>query len=120
MHTGKILAQLRNRKGWTQAQLAERVAMTQAHINKLENDKMKPRPKTLERLAEALGVTVDELTLASQSPLASDIVRFDPELSQLLNQIAILTEEQRGALRTFLHSMITCQQIQRLTTSKAS
>ena len=120
MHTGKIIAQLRTRKGWTQAHLAELVAMTQAHINKLENEKMKPRHKTLERIAEVFGITVDDLIQPSQSTIATDVIKIDPELGKLLSQIDILSEDQRGALRTFLHSMITCQQIQRLTSAKAS
>ncbi len=115
MSLGKTIAQLRTRKGWTQAQLAEHVGMTSAHINRLEHDRMKPRPKTLERLAEAFGTSIADLTQAVEHPLAADWARQDPELGQLVGQIPLLNDEQRNALRTFLRSMVTCQQIQRLT-----
>ncbi len=51
------LRELRNAKGWTQAQLADAAGVTRATVNRLENR----RPasidfEVLERLAKALGV----------------------------------------------------------------
>ena len=120
MSLGKTIAKLRVRKGLTQAQLAEKIEMAAAHINRLEHDRMKPRPKTLERIAEALSVSKEDLMLAAGHETPPELAAHDPELASLLSQIPLLDSEQKQALRTFLRSMITCQQIQRLTSARAS
>ncbi|MBI4758178.1 MAG: helix-turn-helix transcriptional regulator [Chloroflexi bacterium] len=102
----------------TQQQLADRVGMHQNHINRLENDRMQPRTKTVDKLASALEVTVEELVNA-QVAIPPSVLKDDPELADLLGHLALLNDEQRHALRTFLRSMITCQQVQRLTTTRA-
>lgn len=115
MSFGKTIAKLRTRKGLTQAQLAEKVEMASAHINRLEHDRMKPRAKTIERLAEALSVTKEDLMVAAGGEIPDEVSAHDPELASLLSQIPLLDTDQKYALRTFLRSMITCQQIHKLT-----
>ena len=46
----------------TQIELATRAAVSQPYINDLENNRRGAKHETLERIAVALGVTVDELT----------------------------------------------------------
>lgn len=118
MSLGKAIARLRIKKGWTQRELAEHAEMHQNHINRLENDRMRPRPRTLEKLAEVLDSSAEELVAAeSQNP--PDWAGDDPELAELLTQIPMLDEEQRQALRTFLRSMVTCQEVRRVTSRGA-
>jgi transcriptional regulator with XRE-family HTH domain len=52
------IRQLRNEKGLSQAKLAVRADMDPATLNRLEQGKGNPNLKTLERVAEALGVEV--------------------------------------------------------------
>lgn len=120
MSLGKAITKLRQKRDWTQAELAGKVDMTTAHINRLENDRMKPRPRTLERLASALGVTPEELKTSTEASVPNEINQQEPELAQLLSKLPLLDGEQRQALTVFLRSMITCQQIQRLTAARAS
>ena len=47
--------------GLTQAELAERVGMHRVSIVELEGGKRLPRPRTLKKLADALGVDTREL-----------------------------------------------------------
>ncbi|MDR4467085.1 MAG: helix-turn-helix transcriptional regulator [Nitrospira sp.] len=56
------LRQLRHAKGWRQTDLAQKARVTQALISQLETGK-KTRPSVvpLLRIANALGVSVDEL-----------------------------------------------------------
>jgi len=59
------LAQLRLRKGLSQEQLAKLVKTTQPQIAKLESgNTADPRISTVTRLAEALGATVEEVSIA--------------------------------------------------------
>ncbi|MEW6277771.1 MAG: helix-turn-helix domain-containing protein [Candidatus Eremiobacterota bacterium] len=114
MSLGKTISRLRTKKGWTQAQLAEQLGMHQNHVNRLENDKMKPRPNTLERLAEVLDASIDDLLAAADTEITLSWAKDDPELAGLLLQIPILDEEQRNALKAVLRSMVACQEIQRI------
>ncbi len=47
--------------GFTQAELAERVGVSRDTIVRLERGKQPPRPRTLKKIADALGVDTKEL-----------------------------------------------------------
>ena len=50
---------LRMRAGYSQAQLAEKISMSQPNICEFEAGKSKPSVNTLQRLADALGTSAD-------------------------------------------------------------
>ncbi len=58
----RLVKQLREGKGWTQAELAKRVKVTRPYITMLESGVRKtPSLMMLKRLAKALGVPVTAL-----------------------------------------------------------
>lgn len=69
-------------KSVTPTALAERTGIALSHISQLRHGKRKPSRKTLERISQGLGVTVDEL-LSAKSPTAPKEYpksEFDKEL----------------------------------------
>ena len=64
----RTLGQLREIRGWTQAQLAEASGVPRPTIANLESGSANPTLSVLTRIAGALGVTLDELV---SPPLAS-------------------------------------------------
>lgn len=56
------LKEVRKAKGLTQLQLSEVSGVNRVSIAKYESGKSTPSLQTAERLAMALGVTIDELT----------------------------------------------------------
>lgn len=62
---GRFLAEVRQRRGLTQRELADRAGMTQANVSRIELDKISPTLLTLERLLGAMGETL----LLSSTPL---------------------------------------------------
>ncbi|PZD94834.1 transcriptional regulator [Paenibacillus sambharensis] len=52
----------RKLKGFTQQQLAERLGVSVAVLGSLERGTRKPETKLIERIAESLGVSYEELT----------------------------------------------------------
>ena len=58
---GKKIKELRKKKAFTQAQLAELVNVDDKHISCIEGGKNFPSPDLLERLACSLNVSVKEL-----------------------------------------------------------
>lgn len=60
-HVGGRIKAYRESLGLTQADLADKAGLTQSHISRLENATHSATHKTLEKIAQALGVQVGEL-----------------------------------------------------------
>lgn len=58
------IAQLRLRKGWSQAALARRADTSQPYIARLELGRVDPQLSTVRKIARALGVSTDTLMQA--------------------------------------------------------
>ncbi|WP_368233485.1 helix-turn-helix domain-containing protein [Anaerotruncus rubiinfantis] len=58
---GENIVRLRQLKGWTQEDLAHYADLTVSSISKIERGKSNPTLRTLDRIADALGVETDEL-----------------------------------------------------------
>lgn len=58
---GNIVAAFRKEKGMTQLELAEKMGVTDKAVSKWERDLSFPDVSSIPKLAEILGVTVDEL-----------------------------------------------------------
>jgi transcriptional regulator with XRE-family HTH domain len=54
--TGQVIRMLRDLKGWTQEQLAERSKISATNLSLLENDRVDIGKKRVEQLARAFGV----------------------------------------------------------------
>lgn len=76
-------------------------------ITRWEKGKVLPRPDSLERLAEALGVSMEELTQESVTPSMLFAQLQDPELSTLLAQVDALDQRDKEALKAVLEAMLT-------------
>ncbi len=61
MSLGTRIMQVRNQKGLTQRQLSERTGIAGSYLSRIENRRLEPRPKTLRKIADALGIPVSEL-----------------------------------------------------------
>jgi transcriptional regulator with XRE-family HTH domain len=61
VYVGDRLKWLRTLNALTQAELAEKAGLTTAAVARIERDEAEPRPTTLRKLAEALGVQPREL-----------------------------------------------------------
>ena len=69
---GREIRRLREGKNWSQAQLAVYAGSSQPTVNQIESGKRNPSTRTLQKLAEALGVGVADLFPKGQAPLWSD------------------------------------------------
>lgn len=62
---GRNFAHIRNAKGLTQEQVAELSGISQQYLSGLELGKRNPTILTLHELAQALGVTIEDLVRAN-------------------------------------------------------
>jgi transcriptional regulator with XRE-family HTH domain len=60
MHLGTRILQARNLRSISQSQLAGRAGLAASYLSRIENRKIDPRPKTLRKIAEALGIPLAE------------------------------------------------------------
>lgn len=58
---GDNLRRIRTKKGITQGDIAKSLEVSRGFVSNLENGKTNPTLATIARVAEALGVTTDEL-----------------------------------------------------------
>lgn len=58
---GDVVRRCRDRKGWSQEELAKRAGLDKTSIVRLENASEKSKRGTLEKVAAALGITVPEM-----------------------------------------------------------
>lgn len=78
---GNFLCMLREKKGMTQADLANKLGVTPAAVSKWENGSAKPRVEILFQVATLLGVRAEELM--SGQYIAEDTI--DPEVVKQIN-----------------------------------
>lgn len=80
MNYGERISELRERRGWTQEELANSVGITRAALSHYEKNRRKPDFDTLTRLADRFNVSIDYLIgrtneeKAVLDPVARDFV----------------------------------------------
>ncbi len=79
---GALITELRKEKGMTQAQLAEQMGVTDKAVSKWERDLSCPDISSVPKLAEILGVTVDQLMQGEKS--SSPIPKTVQEITALI------------------------------------
>lgn len=113
MALGKTIEQLRKRKGLTQAQLAAHLDLHPSVITRWEKRQVQPRAKVLDKLAEVLEVSVEELMAGEYGALRATFREVnDPDLTELLSQLHRLDDSEREALKVFLKAMLARAQME--------
>ena len=59
MEAGKIIAQLRDQKGWSQSELANRAGVSHVMIGKYERGDATPSLEVAKKIADTLEVSLD-------------------------------------------------------------
>jgi putative molybdopterin biosynthesis protein len=72
------IKQARLRRGWTQAQLAERAGVSRTAVTAIEGERLVPSVAAALALAQALGSTVEELFGSAGSRTAADVWAWEP------------------------------------------
>lgn len=99
---------LRQRSGLSQRQLAMRMKVPRTYVSKIENEKATPTLSSLERLANALEVTVPEL-LAGGCSREREIrdLMADEFIAEMVPYITKLNGMQWSSLLTQMRDMTT-------------
>jgi len=76
MITGKLLKKMREEISMTQEQLAELAGISQAHVAKIENEKVNPRLSTVNKI---MSVLRSNSTLKCEEYLTKKVIYVDPK-----------------------------------------
>jgi transcriptional regulator with XRE-family HTH domain len=96
---GARLRALREARGLTQRQLADRTGLDAGHIGMLETNKYEPRAETKRKLAQGLGVPPQDLDeprgkRSWKADFAND-PRYSEEVKRVILQLAEAEEQRR-------------------------
>jgi len=111
---GNNIKEARKRRGWTQRDLAEQIGSDPSYVNRVETGKINPTVAVAERLADALGCTLDYLVKGPESE--ADI--RDKRLSEKIRLIDDLDEDDRSALLHMIDTMLAKKQIREVLDGK--
>ena len=98
---------LRKERGWTQAQVAEKIGISVGQVKKYEKGDSAPTLHILARMAMVFGVSADELVFENGSGPAAH--KLDTELLQRFEKIAQLPDRERDAVLVLIDSVIARQ-----------
>lgn len=118
MTVGQKIRKLRRNQDLTQAELGKKSGIDARNLTRYENDHLHPSMKVLKRIAEALGVAVDELIEAEEKH-TPEIALHDKELLQQFQAVEQMDSDDKEALKRVIQAMILKTQIQGLTSRSA-
>lgn len=115
--SGELLARLRARRGWSQAQFAKQSGIAAAQISRYELGENEPRPIAIAKMAKCLNVAEDSLFRDLSDDSASCVngpelleVEFFPEYNEFVNAAkAIQTVKAAQFTEAALRLEIACQ-----------
>lgn len=112
MALGKTIEHLRKQAGLSRKELAERVEVHQTIVGRWESGTAQPRAKSLEKLADVFGISVEQI-MAGDYVGVSQALRGtdDPDLMQLVLQLHKLSSQERDALKVVMKSMLARAQV---------
>jgi transcriptional regulator with XRE-family HTH domain len=100
METGKIIAALRDKKGWSQTDLAAKSQVSRVMIGKYERDEAVPSIDAAKKIADALEVSLDHLV--GEGVLNG----FDKKTLKRLQELEHLEEDKKKTLFDLIDTYI--------------
>lgn len=90
MTIGQRIQELRKKRNITQKQLSEMIGKGFSTVQKYEIDAIQPPLDVLQKIADALEISLPELYGANENPMArfnfmTDLLSFDPDHSELIS-----------------------------------
>ena len=100
MNTSKIIADLRENKGWSQTDLANNSDVSRVMIGKYERGEAIPSIEAAKKIADALEVSLDYLVGEGQN------AKFDKRTLQRLEELEQLDDSKKQTLFDLIDTYI--------------
>jgi len=109
MKIGDKIKKAREAKGWSQKEVALSLKMDQSQYSKIENNKTDPHLSTIEKIAEALGVSTEELFVADK--VFKEVSSFDKSLVEKMQLVEQLEENEKKSVFFIIDGLVTKQRL---------
>ncbi len=100
METGKIIAELRDKKGWNQSELADKSGVSRVMIGKYERGEAVPSIDAAKKIADSLDVSLDYLV--GEGVLS----KFDKKNLKRVEELELLEEDKKKTLYDLMDTYI--------------
>ena len=112
MNLGPIIKQLRERKGWTQDELAHQSGTTAANISRIEASRHRPGAELLGSIAYVLEVKVYELMALAEGLTPPALTAgFDPDEEILIGYFRKMPPEERELFKSIGASLCRVRRV---------
>ena len=110
---GDRLKTLRTERGWSQADLADKIASDARQVSRYDNNRVAPSLDVLARIGEILNITVDHLLYdnAERRPLTGPSTHLDAQLADLNH----LTDDERTTITNVIDALTTKAKLRLIT-----
>jgi transcriptional regulator with XRE-family HTH domain len=109
MSFGTNIKRVRTEKGISQEELGRRISVHPNQLSKYERDQAAPSIDVVQRMAEALEVSIDTLVFGAEQKLDASI--SDRELISLFNRVQLLSDRQKDTVKDFLSAFVLKQDL---------
>ncbi|MCX7144670.1 MAG: helix-turn-helix transcriptional regulator [Sulfuritalea sp.] len=97
MNIGKVIRELRGKRGWTQDELAFKIGTTPANLSRIESDKHGPSSDLLSSIAFVFGIKVYELIALTEGVQVGQVAGiYSAEEEALLRCFRKMHQEERA------------------------
>lgn len=100
MNTGKIIADLREARGWSQTDLASKSSVSRVMIGKYERGEAIPSIEAAKKIADAFEVSLDYLVGEGQN------ARFDKKTLRRIEELELLEADKKKTLFDLIDTYI--------------
>jgi transcriptional regulator with XRE-family HTH domain len=100
MNTGKIISDLRDKKGWSQTDLADKSGVSRVMIGKYERAEAVPSIDAAKKIADALEVSLDYLVGEGIN------AHFDKKTLKRLEELELLEDDKKKILYDLIDTYI--------------
>ncbi len=113
MALGKKIKQLRQERGWSQAQLSQKLSVHQKQISGYERGIHAPSIDLLIKMAELFNVSLDYIAFDDRDDM-NRVQISDRELLQTVKEIDMLPIEDKETIKAVLNTFIIKNRFQRI------
>jgi transcriptional regulator with XRE-family HTH domain len=118
MSFGKNLAKFRKEKGLTQEDLVKLSGVAISQVRRYEANKSSPTLDVIVRIANALGVSIDEMVFNKATGVAAKKI-MDHELLEQFETISTMSEDEKYVVKKMLEGVIVKHQVEKVMRPKA-
>lgn len=98
MNYGENIKKIRKQKGFTQKELGQKLGISQAAIGQFESNKANPKMETIQKIADALNVSINDLIPDSYDrtmQIGNEVSVYDYSFIESLAIHKIFTDKER-------------------------